>query len=962
MSEPNGISQLLDGLVVGEPISEHHGIRCCPAMAQDSDDKYIIKILSVPASQVQLDALLLTGAYKDQESALAYFKELSDGVVQEAEILQELSNLEGFVGYDSWHVKAKEDGTGYDVFLLGAYRPTLERYCARNAMTHSQAVNLGLDMCAALSVCRQSGYLYAALKPDNIYIGENGEFRIGDLGFIPMDSLKYASLPDKYRSAYTAPEIEDAYSAINETIDVYALGVILHQVYNGGELPADPTTAPVYADEEMAAIILKACAADPNDRWQNPAELGQALVGYLHNNSVDGTPIVPPVAEETEEVPEIVEISEESQETAEVIAAVDSAMGDDAEQVQEQPEATESTEAEAAEDNEQPAEDVDEMLAQADDLIAHETPDPVVAPDPIDVPIPPKIVPESDAPEDETVTEEAKEEAADETTDDAAVEETVAETSAEETAAEEAPTEESSTEETPAEETAEKQPKKYTGLIAILTTVLVLLLLAVGAIFYYEYFYIQSLHDLSLDGAEDYLTVKLDTEIDNSLLTVYCSDTYGNTKQASVVNNTAYFTQLSPDTQYKVSVEISGFRKLIGTTSDTYTTDPCANITSFTAVTGPEDGSVILNFVVQGQKDTPWRVVYRAAGEEEKTLDFTGNMVTVTGLTVGAKYSFRLETASTLYVTGTDTLEYTASKVITAENLTVKGFDGNTLNVLWNAPEGVTVGSWTVRCYNDAGYDNTVTVTDMQAAFTVTDPAAAYTVDIKAEGMSMSVHEGITANSATVKEIKFDDSAAGKLTVSWTYEGTAPEGGWLLLYTVDGSEPQVVRSETATATLPKLIPGGSYTFTLQAAAGTSVFCESASFKAAGGTAFSGYRVTADKVTFKLCRTPNKKNWTRKDLKNTDYTTEFAVGEKGSMLVKLETKYSGSKDNITTLFVIRDANKNPISIESNTRTWNAMWNQGYCSMNIPVMPDAAGVYTLDIYFNNAFVKTVSFTIK
>ena len=65
MSELKLVSPLLDGFVMGNPMSSHDGIDCCPAMKENSDEKYIVKIISVPASQVQLDALLLTGAYKD---------------------------------------------------------------------------------------------------------------------------------------------------------------------------------------------------------------------------------------------------------------------------------------------------------------------------------------------------------------------------------------------------------------------------------------------------------------------------------------------------------------------------------------------------------------------------------------------------------------------------------------------------------------------------------------------------------------------------------------------------------------------------------------------------------------------------------------------------------------------------------------------------------------------------------
>ena len=77
-------------------MSERPGVQCCPAMKENSDQKYIVKILSMPASQVQLDALLVTGAYKDPAAALDYFRQQADDTAAEAEFLQSLSKLEGF--------------------------------------------------------------------------------------------------------------------------------------------------------------------------------------------------------------------------------------------------------------------------------------------------------------------------------------------------------------------------------------------------------------------------------------------------------------------------------------------------------------------------------------------------------------------------------------------------------------------------------------------------------------------------------------------------------------------------------------------------------------------------------------------------------------------------------------------------------------------------------------------------
>ena len=121
MSELKLVSPLLDGFEMGEPISDHNGVRCCPAMKENSDDKYIVKIISVPASQKQLDALLLTGAYKNADAAAEYFKELAEETVKEARLLQQLAKLEGFLSYEGWQIVPMEGyDTGYDVYLLGS--------------------------------------------------------------------------------------------------------------------------------------------------------------------------------------------------------------------------------------------------------------------------------------------------------------------------------------------------------------------------------------------------------------------------------------------------------------------------------------------------------------------------------------------------------------------------------------------------------------------------------------------------------------------------------------------------------------------------------------------------------------------------------------------------------------------------------------------------------------------------
>lgn len=317
MSEPRYISPMLDGFSLGQAISDHSGVECYPAMQDDSEKRYIVKKISLPASQVQVEALLLTGVYRDVQAVGAYYRELAQGVCEEVRILDLLAGQRGFVPYQDCQVEAMEDGVGYEVHLLSRYRKTLDRFTRRNPMTHLGAVNLGIDLCAALAVSREAGWLYVDLKPENIYIFGDQEYRIGDLGFVAMDSLAYASLPDRYRSLYTAPEVADAYSSLNATMDTYALGLILYQIYNEGQLPfgsaderkvwldklaaGEPIVPPSCADQEMAEIICKACAYSPEDRWQTPAQMGHALISYMQRNGADDIPITPPAEPGPEE-------------------------------------------------------------------------------------------------------------------------------------------------------------------------------------------------------------------------------------------------------------------------------------------------------------------------------------------------------------------------------------------------------------------------------------------------------------------------------------------------------------------------------------------------------------------------------------------------------------------------------------------------------------------------------------
>jgi len=924
LSEPKLVSPLLDGFVMGNPMSDHDGVRCCPAMKVNSDEKYIVKIISIPASQVQLDALLLTGAHKDPAEAMDYFKEVADGVVAEVEVLNTLARLEGFIPYEGCQVVPMEDGKlGYEIYLLSTYKRSLRRYMQKNPVTHLEAVNLGLDLCASLAICRRAGYLYVGLKPSNVFLSKEKQFRIGDLGFVKLDSLSYASLPGKYRSPYSPAEVQDDMKVLNETVDTYAVGMILYQIYNEGTLPApplepkDPFPHPANADYEISSIIMKALDPDPANRWSDPMEMGQALVAYMQRNTVNNVPIIPPSGAVVTDAPVSSDPEESSQEssTEDTSAAVCTESA-----VSESPDQSEAMDAGNEDDS---AEAAEATSAEAEPEEAPETDD-----DDPDFSI----------------------------------------------AFSEAPAEESKKKPAPAPVPKKPAPvrrarkRRAKGILTAILTLLILVCLGCGAFWFYQTYYLQTIDNLTLDGTQHELTVTVDTSMDTNLLRVICTDTYGNSVEQPIVNGKAVFTDLLPDSLYRIELAVDGFHELTGKTAEIFTTDAIPTVISMSAVTGSEDGSVILNFTVDGSEPDEWTITCSAAGEEDITETFTGHSVTVKGLTVDKIYTLTLGTSDGDQILGINSMDFVATRLILADNLTIADYKDGTMTVRWDAPEDTVVNTWTVRCYNDEGHEEVLEIAGTEIAFTGIDSSKAYTVEVTAAGMTQANRVSISANPLTITDLTVDSTDLSQLTVNWTYEGAEPEGGWLLMYTMDGhsEQPSVVKCDTASAVITPRIPSCAYHFVIQAADSTSIFNNIHSFTCPAAEVFTYQGLSADKITAHLLVTPEEEDWTVDSVGDDAFTDTFQAGESISVALKAADDFYLPEADIEVLYVIRDGEGNVLLkfISTETRDWKDIWyDDDYHNgeLTIPEVPQDPGDYSVSIYFNNLAVTATTFTI-
>jgi len=982
MSEPRLISPLLDDFIMGDPISDHHGICCCPAIKNGTEDKYIVKIISIPASQAQMDALLLSGAFSDETAALAYYQEIVDDTVAEIGILKGLSEQEGFTPYDAWQIEPMENGKGYEIYLLRSYNRTLDRHFKRHSFTHLDALNLGLDICAALSVSRRSGYLYVGLKPANVFVTDQHQYKIGGLGFIRMDSLKYASLPEKYRSIYTPAEVSDAYSALNPSMDIYAAGLILYQAYNNGALPfcddvqpGDRLPPPLYADYEMSEIILKACDPDPAIRWQDPMQMGQAIISYMQRNGAKDTPIVPVPASE----------ADSHNDSASDAAEIDSAETDMtviAEHIVEESGAETSNDNEEfptyvedefgnffflsdvsyedlglsgeTKDYETLSGEVSEILNQADELATLTVPEPVIVPDHIDLPELEPIVVEPE--------EESNEESSVQASEDAVAAEEVPECIVEQ---------ESSPEVTAAdmddEETEEDTPPTKRKSHWLRDSILVLVILGVltCGYFFYTNYYLLHINAITIDGSNDSLIVRISTEADESLLQVICVDTYGNQIPSAVVNGEAEFTNLVPNTAYSIKVVSSGLHRVSGQVKASYSTPVQTNIALFDAITGATDGSVILNFTVEGPDSKAWKVVYSADGEDVRSESITEHRVVLSGLTIGKEYTFRLVPAEELYLSGQEEIRFTARRVVKAENLEIVSCMDRTMVVKWSSPADETVSNWTVSC-NGVTYNKTVTTTDTTVTFTDLDHTGSYIVEVKANYMSVGEKISLAANTATVTDFKANVGAAGTLEISWNTSLPVPADGWLLNYSIVGIDnAKFIPCDDNTAVIDPVIPNASYRIWLTDAKNEPLLSGVYEYKTGAAPDFTqkigDVELNRGNLRFQLCKLHSIQNWNGLDLSEVEFTSSFASAEAAAFLVTTQQPFTPSDDPVAILFLIRDQDGKPVYTTTANSTWTQIWSQDFCKLSIPAMPTAAGSYTIEVYFNGGLAASNAFTI-
>ena len=226
---------------------------------------------------------ILHARYAEDPTFLARFR-------REAQAAASLTHPNVVGVYDA----GEQDGRPFIVMEHVSGRSLSERL-ADSRLTVERALEITGDAALGLHYAHERGLVHRDIKPGNILVADDGQVKVADFGIARAVNAENATQTASVfgTAAYIAPEQAQG-QEVDRRTDVYALGCVLFELLTGrapfqadsavalaykhvSEMPDPPSEHRSDLPPECDAIVLKAMAKDPDDRYPNARELNADL-------------------------------------------------------------------------------------------------------------------------------------------------------------------------------------------------------------------------------------------------------------------------------------------------------------------------------------------------------------------------------------------------------------------------------------------------------------------------------------------------------------------------------------------------------------------------------------------------------------------------------------------------------------------------------------------------------------
>jgi len=226
---------------------------------------------------------------------------------QEAQAAANL-NQSNIVNVFDWGI---EDSTYYIVMEYVQGRDLKSIIVQGGPLMPERAVEIAMAICLALDTASAHGIVHRDIKPQNIIVTGDGQIKVMDFGIARTagGSAMTQTGTIMGTAQYISPEQAQGRPA-DPRSDLYSLGIVLYEMLTGkvpfnGENPVaiaykhvreDPLAPSLLNPDispELEAVVMKALAKNPENRYQSAMEMRSDLERCLEGAPVYATPVLP---------------------------------------------------------------------------------------------------------------------------------------------------------------------------------------------------------------------------------------------------------------------------------------------------------------------------------------------------------------------------------------------------------------------------------------------------------------------------------------------------------------------------------------------------------------------------------------------------------------------------------------------------------------------------------------------
>ena len=203
------------------------------------------------------------------------------------------------------HDIAETKGLHY-VSMEYFYGTTLKEHIRHGgSLSMMESYNIASQICDGLEEAHKQGVIHRDLKSQNIIIAPSGHLKIIDFGLAHSAHLQGMTATGLIMGTpeYMAPE-QVAGKRVDERADIYALGIILYELFTGKvpfsgdsaiavgfmqmkDPPRPPREINPQVPEEIETVILKCLQKEPAARFASVSQLKNALEKAVRSPGVE---------------------------------------------------------------------------------------------------------------------------------------------------------------------------------------------------------------------------------------------------------------------------------------------------------------------------------------------------------------------------------------------------------------------------------------------------------------------------------------------------------------------------------------------------------------------------------------------------------------------------------------------------------------------------------------------------